>query len=141
MLSLIPPEIRPVINDAARGSRRGCSDVSDTFANFAYMTLKTALTNNETVLLDDFAFEDFSACEYLPELQQVLFPTDEFDENVTYETFVIVPDSIRTLVHELYGDEVEVNGPFVSSAMKVDTFYSLIASTIYLISCSPHGSY
>lgn len=126
--SLIPQAIRPAIKHSAHLSRRGCSDASDSFARFAYTTLSNALINNETVLPDHLALDDFLSCKYLPELQQVLFSTDELDESVTYETFVVVPDSIRTLVHGLYGDGVDVNGPFVS-VINVASFYLQVDAT------------
>ena len=109
MQTLIPSEMRPVIKHAAYLSRRGCSDASKTFANFAYIKLSDA-----AVLPSDLSLEDFSPCDYLPHLQQVLFSTDELDETVTYETFVVVPESMKTVLYEQFGNEVEINGPFVS---------------------------
>ena len=106
---MIPPELRPVIKHAAHLSRRGCSDASETFANFSYNEL-----TNAGVLPTELALEDFSPCEHLPHLQQVLFSTDELNESVTYETFVVVPDKIRNALHAQLGEEVDINGPFVS---------------------------
>lgn len=110
MQSLIPPEIRPAIKHAAHLSRRGCSDGSDNFSNFSY-----TLLSNATILPVELAFNDFSSCDYLPQLQQVLFSTDELDENVTYENFVIVPQSLNTTLRDELAYNVEVDGPFVSS--------------------------
>ena len=62
----------------------------------------------------ELAFDDFSPCDYLPQLQQVVFSTDELDESVTYETFVIVPESLNTTLREQFGDDNDINGPFVS---------------------------
>ena len=107
--SLIAPELRPVIKHAAHLSRRGCSDASNAFAIFAYNEL-----SNASVLPSNLAFEDFSPCNFLPELQQVLYSTNELDESVTYETLVVVPDSIKDALHEQFGDDVDINGPFVS---------------------------
>ena len=107
--NLIAPELRPVIKNAARLSRRGCSDASNAFANFSYTKL-----SNASVLPIDLAFEDFSSCDYLPQLQQLLFSTDELDESVTYESFVVVPESINATLYELFGEDVDINGPFVS---------------------------
>ena len=109
MQNLIAPEIRPVIKNAAHFSRRGCSDASEAFANFSYNELTSA-----SVLPNELAFEDFSPCDYLPHLQQVLFSTDMMDANVTYETFVVVPVSLNNSLSELLGDKIEFNGPFVS---------------------------
>jgi hypothetical protein len=64
------------------------------------------------MLPDDLEFDDFSSCDYLPLLQKVLF--DELDESVTYESFVIVPEALSMALNEQYGNEVEINGPFVS---------------------------
>jgi hypothetical protein len=66
------------------------------------------------VLPDGLVFDDFSSCEYLALLQQVLYTTDELDESVTYESFVVVPESLRASLIEKFGNEVEINGPFVS---------------------------
>ena len=111
MQSLIPPEIRPVIKHAAHLSRRGCSDGSETFANFSYTELR-----NAEILPEDLALEDFSPCNYLQDLQQVLFSTDELDSSVTYETLVVLPESLNATLYEKIGSsEVEFNGPFVSS--------------------------
>lgn len=62
----------------------------------------------------DLTFEEFSSCDYLPQLQQLLFSTDELDESVTYESFVVVPETIKTTLHQLFGEDVDINGPFVS---------------------------
>ena len=109
MQSLIPPEIRPAIKHADHLSRRGCSDGSDSFANYSYIALR-----NATMLPDEMTFDDFSPCDYLPQLQQVLFSTDELAESVTYETFVIVPESLNTTLREQFGEDTDINGPFVS---------------------------
>ena len=98
-----------MIKHAAHLSRRGCSDASETFANFAFTQL-----SNAAVLPTDLALEDFSPCQYLPHLQQILFSTDELDESINYENFVVVPESIQTVLYEQFGNEVEINGPFVS---------------------------
>lgn len=137
---MIAPEIRPVIKHAAHFSRRGCSDGSDAFVNFSYATLR-----NASVLSDDVTFKDFSPCDYLPHLQQVLFSTDTMDEHVTYETLVIVPESLKTSLHDLFGDEMKFNGPFVSYDANLEShdanldiiycFRSLIPFTLYLPSC------
>lgn len=109
MQNLISPEISPIIRHAALLSRRGCSDTSETFSNFAYTTLNAA-----EVLPADLGLEDFSPCEYLEQLQQVLFSTDEQVEKVTYENFVIVPEALNTSLYNLYGNEDVINGQFVS---------------------------
>lgn len=117
--SLIPADIRPVIQHAAHLSRRGCSDASDAFANFAFTTLDKARLDNETVLPDDLSFEEFSACEYLPQLQQVLFSTEEMDESVTYQSFVVIPEELQATLRDRFGEGVEINGPFVSSHIRI----------------------
>ena len=114
MQNLIPPEIRPVIKHAAYLSRRGCSDGTETFANFAYTTLKNAV-----VLPDDVTEEVFSPCDYLPHLQQVLFATDGLNESVTYESFIIVPESLNASLYEQFGNDVNIDGKFVSNASTV----------------------
>lgn len=114
--SLIPSEMRPSIKHTAHLSRQGCSDGSDAFANFSY----TVLTN-ASALPDGLSFDDFSPCDYLPNLQQVLFSTDVLNESVTYEHFVIIPDSLNTSLHEHYGGEVEINGPFVRFSSNLTT--------------------
>ena len=111
MQSLIASEIRPVIKHAAHLSRRGCSDGPETFTNFSYTELK-----NAAMLPDDLALGDFSPCDYLPHLQQVLFSTDELDTSVTYETLAVLPESLNNTLYEKFGNEIEFNGPFVSSS-------------------------
>jgi hypothetical protein len=98
----------PNIKHAAHLSRRGCSDGSEAFANFSY-----SLLTNASVLPDGTTFDNFSPCDYLPHLQQVLFPTDALDTSVTYESFIIIPDSLNTSLREHYGDEIAITGPFV----------------------------
>lgn len=56
---------------------------------------------------ESLVLEEFSPCEYLPHLQQILFATDELNENVTYQNFIIVPAS-----YEQLGD-VNIDGKFV----------------------------
>ena len=114
MQSLIAPEIRPVIKHASHLSRKGCSDASNTFANFSYNQLKEASLLPESLIL-----EDFSPCEYLPHLQQVLFATDELNESVTYESFIIVPESLNASLYEQFGNDVNIDGKFVSNASTV----------------------
>ena len=104
--------MRPVIKHAAHLSRRGCSNASESFANFAYTKLI-----NAGVLPGDVAFEGFSPCDYLQMLQQVLFSTNELDEDVTYENFVIVPETLKTELLGYFGNQVEINGPFVRYVM------------------------
>ena len=103
--------MRPVIKHAAHLSRRGCSDASETFVNFSYSEL-----NNAGVLPDNLTIEDFSPCDHLQMLQHVVFSTNISNTNtsVTYENFVIVPESLSTYLHEQFSDDVEINGPFVS---------------------------
>ena len=60
---------------------------------------------------ESLVLEEFSPCEYLPHLQQILFATDELNENVTYQNFIIVPASL----YEQLGD-VNIDGKFVSYA-------------------------
>lgn len=109
MQSLIAPEIRPVVKHAAHLSRRGCKDPSEAFSNFSFTQL-----SNASVLPINLTLENFSPCEYLPHLQQVLFSTDEMDESVTYETFVVIPDQLNNSLYELFGSEAVINGRFVS---------------------------
>ena len=118
MQSLIPREIRPVIKHSAHISKRGCSDASTTFAKFAYTTLSDA-----SVLGHDFALEDFSVCDFLPQLQQILYSTGELDASVTYDTFVVVPENITVSLHEKFGNETEINGPFVSCLLVFLMFF------------------
>ena len=59
-------------------------------------------------------YEDFSPCDYLPNLQQVLFETDELNEEVDYETFVLIPEDLHSLLNEQFGNETEFSGAFVS---------------------------
>ena len=117
MQNLIPPEIRPVIKHAAYLSRRECSDGSETFTDFAYTALR-----NAAVVPDNVTKEVFSPCDYLPHLQQVLFSTDNLDANVTYETLVVVPESLNNSLYELFGGEMEINGPFVSYDVSLKLF-------------------
>jgi hypothetical protein len=107
--NLIPTELRPVIKHSKHLSRRGCKDASERFANFSYTQL-----NNSQVLPEGVTFANFSSCEYLPHLQQLLYSTDELNETVTYETFVIIPDELAATLEEQLGNKTEFNGKFVS---------------------------
>lgn len=109
--SLIAPEVRPVVKHAQNLLRTGCSDASasEAFASFSYTELSGA-----GVLPNGLTSEEFSVCEYLPHLQQVLFSTEDMDENVTYESFVVIPDSLNTSLYNLFGNDVVINGQFVS---------------------------
>lgn len=104
--SLIVPEIRPLIKNAEKECTQS---LTQTFETFSYNELSSA-----GVLPDDLTSEEFSPCDYLPNLQQVLFETDELNEDVTYETFVVIPDSLNTMLHDRLGNDVKVNGQFVS---------------------------
>ena len=112
MQSLIAPEIRPIIKHADRLSREGCSDASSTFASFSYNRLKDA-----SLLPDSLSLEEFSPCDYLSHLQQNLFSTGELNENVTYKNFFIVPESLNASLHLQFGDDVNIDGKFVSAAL------------------------
>jgi transcriptional regulator NrdR family protein len=107
--NLIPYEIRPVIKHAKHLSRRGCKDASERFTNFSYIQL-----NNSQLLPEDLTVDDFSSCEYLSQLQQLLYSTEELDETVTYETFVIIPDDLVATLEEQFGADAEFDGKFVS---------------------------
>ena len=131
MQNLIPPEIRPVIKHAAYLSRRECSDGSETFTDFAYTALR-----NAAVVPDNVTKEVFSPCDYLPHLQQVLFSTDELDTSVTYETLVVVPEHLNNSLYELFGDEMEFNGPFVSYDVSFKLFTCSITISQSLSLCN-----
>lgn len=107
--NLIPYELRPVIKHAKHLSRRGCKDASEKFTNFAYTQL-----NNSQLLPEDLTVDNFSSCEYLSHLQQLLYSTEELDETVTYQTFVIIPDDLVATLEEQFGEKVEFDGKFVS---------------------------
>lgn len=79
------------------------------FTNFSYTKL-----SNASVLPDNLTLEDFSPCDYLPNLQQVMFSTDELDDSVTYETLVVVPETLKTMLEEQLGNQTEIDGAFVS---------------------------
>ena len=124
--------MRPVIKHAAHLSRRGCSDASETFANFAYTRL-----SNAGVLPDDLTIEDFSPCDHLQMLQHVLFVTDELDASVTYETLVIVPEALKTELYDQFGNQLEINGPYVRFHVAIAdngifTYFSGISNMILL---------
>ena len=137
--SLIPHEIRPVIKHSAHLSKRGCSDASETFAKFAYTSLSDA-----SVFSDSFVFEDFSACEFLPQLQQLLYSTNEINTSVTYETFVRVPENITFSLHEKFGNETKIDGPFVSSfSPSLPCLFSIMRAlslTFFLVPYKATGS-
>ena len=109
MHSLIPAEIRSIVKNSARFSRGGCADPPETFTNFSYTKL-----SNASVLPSNLTLEEFSPCDYLPNLQQVMFSTDELDDNVTYETLVVVPESLKIMLEDELGNQTEINGEFVS---------------------------
>ena len=107
--SLIGPEIRSVVRHASSLKRNGCTAASESFATFAYNKLSTA-----ALLPDGLTLDDFSPCSYLDLLQQLLFTTNELDMSVTYETFVVVPESLNTTLYNQFGNETDFNGSFVS---------------------------
>lgn len=72
---------------------------------------------NASLLPADLSLDDFSLCDYLPELQKVLFSTSELDESVTYKSLVVVPESINTTLYQQFGTELELTGSFVSFSM------------------------
>ena len=128
--NLIPHEIRPVIKHSAHLSKRGCSDASETFAKFAYTSLSDVL-----IFSDSFVFEDFSTCEFLPQLQQLLYSTNEINTKVTYEDFVIVPENITISLREKFGNETEIDGPFVSSfSPSLLSFFNCASTESYICS-------
>lgn len=114
---------------SGRFSRGGCSNPSEMFANFSYTKLI-----NASVLPSNLTVEEFSPCDYLPHLQKVMFATDELDDSVTYETFVVVPDDLKTSLQEQLGNETEINGSFVSILCCFYLYTRL--HFLYLILCS-----
>ena len=66
------------------------------------------------MLPSNLAFKDFSRATFSLKLQQILYSTNELDESVTYESLVVVPYYIKDALHEQFGDDVDINGPFVS---------------------------
>ena len=66
---------------------------------------------------DSLSLEEFSPCDYLSHLQQNLFSTGELNENVTYKNFFIVPESLNASLHLQFGDDVNIDGKFVSAAL------------------------
>ena len=112
--------MRPVIKHASHLSRRGCSNASESFANFSYSELSTA-----GVLPDGLAFEDFSPCDYLQMLQQILFSTNGSNATVTYESLVVVPETLKTELLGYFGDDVKIDGPLVSLSDESTFSYNL----------------
>ena len=80
--------------------------------------------------------EVFSPCDYLPHLQQVLFSTDELNASVTYETLVVVPEHLNNSLYELFGGEVEFDGPFVSYDVSLNLFTCSITISQSLSLCN-----
>ena len=107
--SLIGPEIRAVVRHASSLTRNGCFDASQAFINFSYHELNAA-----TLLPNDLTLEDFSPCDYLGLLQQLLFATNELNANITYETFLMIPESLNTTLYNQFGNETDFSGSFVS---------------------------
>lgn len=116
---LITPEIRPVIKHASRLMhysalmRKECTDSSKSFTNYTFERLR-----NASLLSEDIAVEEFSACDYLPRLQKLLFDLEVTNENVTYENFIILPENLTAQLQEFYNDtNTTFNGEFVSIAI------------------------
>jgi hypothetical protein len=105
--TLITPEIRSVIKHSSHLVKDGCVNPSASFSNFAFTRLRDA-----GALPEDMLLVDFSPCEYLPHLQQELF--SKFNDNVTYENFVIVPKPLENFIQDYFGHEVNITGEFVS---------------------------
>ena len=125
--SLIPVEIRSIVKNSARFSRGGCADPPEIFANFSYTKL-----SNASLLPSNLTLEEFSPCEYLPNLQQVLFSTDELDDNVTYETLVVVPESLKTTLEDQLGNQTEINGEFVSCWVVISIVHCTTSFCLHL---------
>lgn len=89
------------------------------------------MLTNASVLPDGLIFDDFSPCNYLPHLQQVLFSTDALDTSVTYESFVIISDSLNVSLRERFGEDVDISGTFVRM-YSLTSFYLIIELTSYL---------
>ena len=113
--TLIAPELRPVIKHAKHLSRRGCREASDIFTNYSFTTL-----SNAQILPGNLTIQNFSACEYLPQLQQLLFSTDALDESVTYETFVVIDDQLGAALREQFPNEEGFDGKFVSECTSLN---------------------
>jgi len=86
----------------------GCADPSPSFLEFAFAAL-----NESNVLPAGLSFSKFSACDYLPHLQQKLFSLDSLNENVTYANFVILPDALKDSLRNFLGHD-NINGSMVS---------------------------
>lgn len=108
MQTLITPEIRSIIRHASQLEKDGCVKPSASFSNFSFTRLHDA-----GVLPEDLLLEDFSPCDYLSHLQQELFST--FNNNVTYQNFVVVPESFANMIQDYFYSEVNITGEFVSS--------------------------
>jgi hypothetical protein len=118
---LITPEIRPVVKHASRLMHysalmhKKCTDSSESFNNYAFDRLSSA-----SLLPEDIAVEEFSACDNLPHLQQLIFETEGLNEYVTYENFVILPENLTAQLLEFYNDtNTTFNGEFVSTLCRL----------------------
>lgn len=114
--SLVAPEIRSVVKHASHLARNGCADPSESFAIYAFDRLNGVLPSGLLI-------EDFSPCDYLAQLQQVLFSTSSLNDDVTYETFVILPASLKTELQGYYTGLEDLNGEFVSLFCHFEMLY------------------
>jgi len=91
--------------------KNGCSDPSESFTTYTFTLLSD--------VLQDLDQADFSPCEYLPQLQQKLFLTASLSENVTFESLVVVSDSLQTELQSYFGNNTDLSGSFVSRSFSI----------------------
>jgi hypothetical protein len=93
--------------------KNGCGNPSKSFTNYSFAQL-----HNAGILPQNLTIEDFPPCTYLPQLQQVLFTTDSLNDDVSYQNFVIVPESLEVALENYlgYGANI-ISGTYVSCSL------------------------
>ena len=125
MQSLIRPEVKSAVKHAGLLMANGCANPSQNFVQFAITELR-----NANMLPANVSLANFSACDYLPHLQHLLFSTETLNTEVTYANLVVLPEALTTRLHEYLG-EIDLDGTMVSChfVLNIITYCKSVIST------------
>ena len=121
---LIPSPLRPVVRYGDFLSKDGCFNPSPSFNEYALSLLK-----NDTLSPDEF-----DACDYIPQLQDVLNYTSNSTEAATlFVDLVVLPNDLRYRLQNLFGNGTDFSGEFLLDrfgelSVSVTTFGSAIST-------------
>ena len=101
---LLDPQVLSLMRHVGRLSKNGCTSLSDSFASFSH-----DLLYNSNPQLFSGTLEEFDPCQYLGEIQHVLFETAEIADDVTLDNLVAIPGSLDTKISEVFGTQLDIN--------------------------------